>query len=99
MKRIWLTAIGLIAGILIMETGWTITPERFKEMMDADKVTIIDVRGTGIYSQGHIPGAINIPSSIIAMKRLPSIGDVIVCGDGIRYHYCREKRSHTFKAI
>ena len=85
MKRIWLTAIGLIAGILIMETGWTITPESFKEMMDqGDKVTIIDVRETGIYSQGHIPGAINIPSSIIAMKRLPSIGDVIVYGDGIR---------------
>ena len=86
MKRIWLTAISLIAGILIMlDTGWTVTPENFKEMMEqGDKVTIIDVRGTGIYSQGHIPGAINIPSSIIAMKRLPSIGDVIVYGDGIR---------------
>lgn len=86
MKITWRTAIGIIAGILIMlDTGWTITPESFKEMMEQDdKVTIIDVRGTGIYSQGHIPGAINIPSSIIAMKRLPSIGDVIVYGDGIR---------------
>jgi len=86
MKRIWLTAIGLVAGILIMlETGWAVTPERLKEIMDqGDKVTIIDVRGTGMYSQGHILGAINIPSSIIAMKRLPPIGDVIVYGDGIR---------------
>ena len=86
MKRISLITIGLVAGILIMlETGWAVTSERLKEMIDqGDKVTIIDVRRTGIYSQGHIPGAINIPSSIIAMKRLPPIGDVIVYGDGIR---------------
>lgn len=86
MKRLWLATLCLVAGFFLpLCTAWAVTPEELKEMLDQGaKVTIIDVRHTTLYAAGHIPGAINIPSSIIAMKRFPPIGDVVVCGDGIR---------------
>ena len=85
MKRILLAIIGLVTVLLVtLATGWAVTPRQLKEMMaQGDKVTIIDVRSTGMYLQGHIQGAINIPVSIIDKKRLPPIGNVVVCGDGV----------------
>ena len=47
------------------------------------KLTLIDVRMPALYTQSHIPNAINIPSSVIARKRLPRLGNVVVYGDGV----------------
>jgi len=86
MKRILIVIIGLVTVFFFtLATSWAVTPVQLKQMLDqGDKLTIIDVRNTGLYSQGHIQGAINIPASIIAKKRLPPIGTVVVCGDGVR---------------
>ena len=92
MKRLWLATLCLIVTgfFLPLRTGWAVTPEKLKEMLDqGEKVTIIDVRHTALYAAGHIPGAINIPSSIIAMKRFPPLGDVVVYGDGIAVPGCQ----------
>lgn len=48
-----------------------------------EKVTVVDIRTTGEYKTGHIPGAINVPEEIINAKRLPPLGKVIVCGSGL----------------
>ena len=70
---------------VLPDVGLGITVEAFKGMLDhGDEVTIIDIRPRVSYTEGHIPGAINIPAGIIARKLLPPIGRVIVCGDGIR---------------
>ena len=69
---------------VLPDVGLGITVEAFKGMLDhGDEVTIIDIRPRVSYTEGHIPGAINIPAGIIARKLLPPIGRVIVCGDGI----------------
>ena len=60
------------------------TADVLKKTLDQGaRVTIIDVRNNRDYSSGHVPNAINIPARIIGMKRLPSLGRVIVYGDGI----------------
>jgi rhodanese-related sulfurtransferase len=53
-------------------------------MDQAAAPTIIDVRSTQQYIEGHIPGAINIPAAVIGKKRLPPLGDAVVYGDGFR---------------
>ncbi|MFN3202443.1 MAG: rhodanese-like domain-containing protein [Bradymonadia bacterium] len=47
------------------------------------RVIVIDVRSPYMFSQGHIPGALNIPAGELAEKRLPQLGQVVVYGDGI----------------
>jgi rhodanese-related sulfurtransferase len=52
------------------------------ELAKRDNLTVIDVRLPAYYARGHIPGAINIPASLCAIKQLPPLGQVVVCGDG-----------------
>jgi rhodanese-related sulfurtransferase len=47
------------------------------------KITLVDVRSTTLYTQGHIPNAINIPASLVPQKQLPSLGRVVVYDDGL----------------
>jgi rhodanese-related sulfurtransferase len=54
-----------------------------KEMAGNEKVTLIDVRDTKEFVQGHIPGAINVPASLCPLKRLPPLGKVVVYDDGL----------------
>ena len=85
-KKIRIVIIGLVIGLLtVPETSSAISPQQLQEMLDrGDEVTIIDIRSTVLYTEGHIPGAISIPSALITGKRLPPIGAVVVYGDGIR---------------
>ena len=53
-----------------------------KQMANGDNLTVIDVRLPAFYARGHIPGAINIPASLCAIKNLPPLGTVVVCGEG-----------------
>jgi rhodanese-related sulfurtransferase len=84
-KRIGIV-IGAIAGVFMFAGSVpAMTPLQLKQMLDhGEAVTVIDIRSTPIYVEGHIPGAINIPAAVIARKRLPALGRVVVYGDGIR---------------
>jgi rhodanese-related sulfurtransferase len=86
MKKIMIIIISLGAVFFnFMDISCAVTPQQLGEMLKrGDKITIIDIRNTELYAQGHIQEAINIPTSIIAKKRLPPFGAVVVYGDGIR---------------
>ncbi len=61
----------------------TIAPEKVGELQATlVRSVIIDVRGDREYSQGHIPGAINVPFSRLEKDRetIPSIGSIFVYG-------------------
>ena len=45
--------------------GVFINPVQLKELLGKPAVKVIDVRGPADYAKGHIPGAINIPSTAI----------------------------------
>lgn len=52
-------------------------------LQEGRAVTVIDTRSTAAFAQGHIPGAVNVPESLIPQKRLPPLGRVAVCGEGL----------------
>lgn len=61
----------------------TILPEKVAELQATlVRSIIVDVRNDREYSQGHIPGAINIPLSRLEKDRgtIPSIGSILVYG-------------------
>lgn len=49
-----------------------------------ESVPVIDVRPAAAYAEAHIPGALHVPAEVVAQRRLPPLGPVVVCGDGIR---------------
>jgi len=58
-----------------------------KEKVDTGKVQVIDVRTPAEYSEGHVPGALNIPHmSILARKAelAPDRELVFICAVGQR---------------
>jgi rhodanese-related sulfurtransferase len=86
MEKVWLIAV-LVMGWLFMGPGSSgaMAPEDLKALLsEGESVTVIDIRSNALYRQGHIQGAINVPASVLERKRLPGIGRVIVCGDGVR---------------
>jgi len=48
-----------------------------------EKLTVIDIRTPALFARSHIPGAINVPASLCAQKRLPALGEVVVYGGGL----------------
>ena len=50
-----------------------VMPEQLKQMVDTNAVTLLDVRDSVSYTNGHIPGAIHIPFSRVEAEasRLP----------------------------
>ena len=85
MEKVGIIIIGLVIGLAgTSGTGFAVTARQLQEMLSqGEKVTIIDIRNRALYTEGHIPGAISLLASIIAEKRLPPIGAVVVYGDGI----------------
>lgn len=66
-----------------------ISPEEAKEMMDKEKVKILDVRTLQEYREGHIPEALNLPNEEIKEEEPELLGDkeiplLIYCRSGIR---------------
>ena len=53
------------------------------QLAKGEKPTVIDIRSPERFAQGHIPGAINVPASLWPHKRLPPLGRVVVCGEGL----------------
>lgn len=48
-----------------------------------EALVVVDVRPAAEYAKAHIPGAINIPARLVAHKRLPALGTVVVVGDAL----------------
>lgn len=72
------------------ELSFTTNPHELKYLIDTKKknITIIDVRTAKDYAEGHIPGAINIPSNKYnnfegLEREFPHLRK-----DGINYVYC-----------
>lgn len=80
-----LKALPLALALLVAPLGaWALTADELRVMIERrEAVTVIDIRGKSAYEEGHIPGAINVPSDILQEKRLPPFGRVVVCGDSI----------------
>jgi len=80
----WLTA-ALFLSFLQPVAARAVTPEEFQDAVaQGERITLIDVRNQSQYQEDHIPGAINIPATVVGVKRLPPLGRVVVYGDGIR---------------
>lgn len=61
-----------------------IDPAGLKILLDrSEKITVIDVRSATLFQRDHIPGAINVPASLVPEKKLPALGRVIVCDEGL----------------
>lgn len=75
----WIALVSLTA---LSAAGVTIGDLQ-KQLDQGQKVAIVDVRSTELYSQGHIPGAINIPSTLIEFRSIPPLGRVVLYGAGL----------------
>ena len=88
MKKVSYTRSAMIfVSIMVVLPSWchAMTAVSLKAHMDqGDPVTIVDIRSGSEYALGHIPNAINIPARIITRKPFPSLGRVVVYGDGIQ---------------
>ena len=74
-----------------------ITQEEAKEMMDAQKVIILDVREQDEYDSGHIPGAVLLPVGSIDET---TAAQVIPEKDSTVLVYCRSgNRSKTASTV
>ncbi|MCP3868349.1 MAG: hypothetical protein GY703_09695 [Gammaproteobacteria bacterium] len=79
----------LVKGVLVLFVGFNTAvhglgvTELNGLLAGPEKPTLIDIRASSEYRQDHIPGAINIPVSLIPHKRLPPLGHVVVYGDGL----------------
>lgn len=70
--------------MLVPVVGQATQPEVVQRRLQAgEKITFVDVRSTDFYQKGHLPGAINVPVAILAEKRLPRLGTVVVYDDGL----------------
>jgi len=92
MKRIR-TIIGLLRGVFLgglcgalIVTGARadVTPwELSNVLVQGEKITVIDIRSSALFQQGHIPEAINVPAWVLPERKLPRLGRVVVCGSGL----------------
>ncbi len=69
---------------ILPDVCFGVTAGRLQKMLkEGETVTIVDVRGRNEFTSGHIPNAINIPAQVVKYKKLPPMGKIVVCGDGI----------------
>jgi rhodanese-related sulfurtransferase len=77
---------GFIFLVLLtaMTVSAAVTPEELNRRMNSgESLTLIDVRPTLDFAQGHIPGAINIPANALASRRLPPLGEAVIYSEGL----------------
>lgn len=85
MRRITSIMFCLAACGVSLSAGAITVAQLQKEMAGKQKFTVIDIRDTKLFDQGHIPGAINIPASLCPLKRLPPLGQVVIYDDGLGF--------------
>lgn len=84
---VWLVLIAMFAWMMYSRFAGKIAPAEAKAMVAAG-AALVDVRTTGEFSGGHIPGAVNIPVHELA-GRSGEIGPkerpvVVYCASGMR---------------
>lgn len=57
--------------------------ELVERLESGERVHVVDVRHTVAYQAAHIPGAMHVPLTALAERRLPPLGEVVVVGDGL----------------
>lgn len=83
-KLFALTAL-VALGLAFPRAGRGATARDLQDLLSrGEPVTVVDIRGAAAFAEAHIPGAMNVPAEIVAEKRLPPLGRVVVCGDGLR---------------
>lgn len=81
---ILLTQRWLLAGVLTAGVAAAMTPAELAARLGGkEPLLLVDVRPAFAYGEGHIPGAINIPLSLLPHKPLPLALRVVVYGDGL----------------
>jgi rhodanese-related sulfurtransferase len=48
-----------------------------------ERLLLVDLRSQGAYTEGHIPGAINVPLPLLGHKQLPAGHTIVLYGDGL----------------
>lgn len=82
----------LAAGVAHAERG-SITADALAERMEAgDEVVVLDVRTVQEYSEGHIPGAVNIPHSKLESR----VGEIAEYREVDIVVHCRTGRRAKF---
>lgn len=76
-------AVALDCSVLLNGVFGMTVPALIRQTAEGTDLTVIDVRSTAMYAQGHIPNAINIPAALVPEKSLPPLGKVVVCDDGL----------------
>ncbi|VGO16049.1 hypothetical protein PDESU_04639 [Pontiella desulfatans] len=71
-----------LAGLLALGAEAVSPAELDALLQSSTKVTLIDVRDESMFRHGHIPNAINVPERVLALKKLPPLGFVVVYGQG-----------------
>ncbi len=82
-KRNLLTLLCLGLGTVLGSAAMLTPAQLQKRLADAEPLTVVDIRSTLAFRNGHIPGAINVPAALIPLKKLPPLGKVVVCGEGL----------------
>lgn len=74
----------LVAGFCAAPFAVAITPADLSARLARnERVLVVDVRSSTAYTEGHVPGAINIPLSLLPHKQLPASQLVVIYGDGL----------------
>jgi hydroxyacylglutathione hydrolase len=89
-QRVWMFGFALLLMLVGCTGGMEaapdpLPPEEVKALNDQNEITVVDVRGAGAYAEGHIPGALNIPSNELD-QRVDEIPEgkplILVCQNG-----------------
>lgn len=74
------------AGVLAVPFAAAVTPADLSaRLAQKENILVVDVRSVDAYTAGHIPGAVNIPLSLLPYKRLPAASLIAICGDGLGF--------------
>lgn len=79
-----LTLLVLSAALLANRGAGAVSPADLQARLAAgERLTVVDVRSAVLFQKGHLPGAINVPATLIPQKDLPPLGTVVVYDDGL----------------
>lgn len=75
-----------------------ISPERLKDLVDGNRVTVVDVNSDERFQQGHVPGALHLNGAEYTEAHLPADKTspvVFYCSNGL----CRKAPNAAKRAL